>query len=147
MCLIFQQHWLQLLKVIFADISIITFHFQCLQFNPELSYRSKIMCLTRSQSTMIIIFFCFVLLVFIRLKRPGKGQRQMCICFSRRTTKFWGKNKGGLRQFFHSYVKMLSCQPYRNSQWWRQKQWFCPKSMTINLMANYLYILIGRKCV
>lgn len=30
-----------IVKVMFADISIITFHFQCLRFSPEIVYRPQ----------------------------------------------------------------------------------------------------------
>ena len=31
----------RIVKVVFADISIITLHFQCLQFNPKISCRTQ----------------------------------------------------------------------------------------------------------
>jgi hypothetical protein len=60
-----------IVKVIFADISIITSYFQSLRFNPKFFCRSKSMYFTRSRYANDFS------LVLSGLKLSGKNPKQM----------------------------------------------------------------------
>ena len=72
----------RIVKVVFADISVITLHFQCLQFNP------KIVC--RPQSTVFYEASLTndFLVVFNMLKLSGKRPKANLSIFPHRPSKF-----------------------------------------------------------
>lgn len=78
-----------IVKVIFADISIITFYFQCLQFNPKIFCRPKSNVLYKVLVCKLLLQLLFLVRVIQYIETFRKKTKSKFGCFSdHRTIKF-----------------------------------------------------------